>query len=88
MANRKVYLLTEEQMCSIGTKLSSLSRYVGPENSRTLTLALTELNRAETISSDDPLYSVFAKLSVTLFQYDLDPPAPFTIPNVGKGGDQ
>ena len=59
---RKVYLLTEEQMDSITTKLSALSRYVGPENSQTLTLALTELNRAETIHDREPLDEVIEKL--------------------------
>lgn len=62
MANRKVYLLTEEQMNSITTKLSALSRYVDAENSRTLTLALAELNRAETISSDEYFTTMVDKI--------------------------
>ena len=66
MANRKVYLLTEEQMDSITTKLSALSRYVCPENSRTLTLALTELNRAETIHADDSILEGTEKIRKAL----------------------
>lgn len=59
---KKVYLLTEEQMDSITTKLSALSRYVDPDNSKTLTLALTELNRAETISSDEYFTTMINKI--------------------------
>lgn len=59
---RKVYLLTEEQVDSITTKLSALSRYVAPENSQTLTLALAELNRAETIHSDEYFTTMIDKI--------------------------
>ena len=50
---RKVYLLTEEQMDSIMTRLSSMSRYVGPEESRTITKMLGELHMVEHIDQSE-----------------------------------
>ena len=63
---RKVYLPTEEQMESITTRLSALSRYVGPENSRTISMVLDELCRAETIHDREPLDEVIVKLAAAV----------------------
>ena len=53
-------------MDSITTKLSALSRYVAPEPRRTLILALTELNRAESIGRREPLDEVIGKLNTAM----------------------
>lgn len=63
---RKVYLLTQEQMDSIGTKLSAMSRYVDDANRRTLTIAITELNKAVSINERECLDGAVDKLMAAM----------------------
>lgn len=60
--NKKVYLLSEEQMQSITTRLSALGRSLDAEKSKPLTLVLDELSRLEHIKGDEYFTKMIDKI--------------------------
>ena len=67
MANRKVYLLTEEQMGDVNYLLCTANKDLKDNNiSRLVSKAINELAQAKTIHDREPLDKVIAKLAAAV----------------------